>query len=281
MNRDEIQDLVKSAYDELAKALEAGKSETLLEYLKMCSRFRQYSFGNCILISLQKPDATFVAGFRRWIELRRFVRKGEKGIAILAPLVRKRAARQDRERDECDVEPPERSVIGFRAVHVFDVSQTEGEPLAEFATSHGEPGEWIGQMESLIRQRGISLVYEAIPGGANGISVGGAITVRPDLSPPETFRVLVHEAAHEMLHQGEERATTTKSMRELEAEAVAFIVSTAIGVDSRIRSSDYIQLYGGDKSALIRSLDRIQKTAAAILESLEAMRKEAFHAMAH
>ncbi len=281
MNRDEIQDLVESAYDELAKSLEAGKSETLLEYLKMCSRFRQYSFGNCILISLQKPDATFVAGFRRWIELRRFVRKGEKGIAILAPLARKRVAPQNREPDECEVQPTERSVVGFRAVHVFDVSQTEGEALAEFATSQGEPGEWIGQMESFIRRRGISLVYETIPGGANGTSVGGAITVRPDLSPPETFRVLVHEAAHEMLHQGEDRATTTKSMRELEAEAVAFIVSTAIGVDSRIRSSDYIQLYGGDKLALVRSLDRIQKTAAAILESLEAIRKEASHAMAH
>lgn len=279
MNREEIQNRVESAYEELIKALEAGKSETLIQYLKMCSRFHQYSLGNCILIYLQKPDATFVAGYRRWLELHRFVRKGEKGIAILAPLVRKRLAKKEEGSGEKDKEV-KRSIVGFRSVFVFDVSQTEGEELPQFAVSSGEPGDLIGAMEQFIRGRGITLTYEVLSGGANGVSSGGSIAISPDLSPPETFRVLVHEAAHELLHQGERRGETTKTIRELEAEAVAFIVASAFEIDSSTRSSDYIQLYNGDKDSLVRSLDYIQKTAATIIESLHAIRKEASHALA-
>ncbi|MFO0915915.1 MAG: ArdC-like ssDNA-binding domain-containing protein [Pirellulales bacterium] len=282
MNREEIQDRVESAYEELAKALEAGKSETLIQYLKMCSRFHQYSLGNCILIYLQKPDATFVAGYRRWLELHRFVKKGEKGIAILAPLIRKRPVEKEgrpAEKDE-KAEKVERSVVGFRSVFVFDLSQTDGEELPQFAVSSGEPGELIGTVENFIRARGITLTYEPISGGANGMSAGGSIVISPELSPPETFRVLVHEAAHELLHQGDRRGETSKSTRELEAEAVAFIVASAFGIDSSTRSSDYIQLYNGDKEGLVRSLDIIQKTATTIIESLHAARKEATHALA-
>ena len=151
MNREEIQKRVELAYEELAKALMAGKSETLIEYLKMCSRFHHYSFGNCILIYFQKPDATQVAGFNKWRELNRFVRKGEKGIAILAPMTRKRVIEE--ERDGKTEAQEVRALSGFRVVFVFDVTQTDGEPLPEFATSHGEPGELIPQMESVIRER--------------------------------------------------------------------------------------------------------------------------------
>lgn len=279
MNHEEILDRVQTAYDRLAEALEAGKSETLMEYLKMCSRFHQYSFGNCLLICLQRPDATHVAGFHKWKELKRFVRKGEKGIAILAPLTRKRVV--ERKLEDGSKEAREvRAVSGFRTVFVFDVSQTDGERLPEFATSQGDPGQLISQLESLIGRRGISLSYETIPGGANGMSTGGAISVRPDLSLSETFRVLIHEVAHEILHKTERRMETTKTVRELEAEAVAFIVASTFGIDSTTRSSDYIQLYAGDKEALMQSLDQIQKTAANIIEELSSSRTEVAHAFA-
>ncbi len=175
---------------------------------------------------------------------------------------------------------PECALALFRTVFVFDVSQTEGEALPEFARAHGEPGELISHMESVIRSRGISLVYESLSGGANGASQGGTIVVRPDLSPAETFRVLAHETAHEMLHQGERRKETSKTIRELEAEAVAFIVSLNFGIDSMTRSSDYIQLYSGDKEMLIESLEHIQMTATTIIQELLMQKKEVADALA-
>ncbi len=279
MNREEIQKRVESAYEELSKALEAGKSETLVEYLSMCARFHRYSFNNCVLIALQRPDATMVAGFNRWKELNRFVKKGEKGIAILAPMIRKRVMEDERQ-DGGKGAQEVRTLSGFRTVFVFDVSQTDGESLPEFATSHGEPGELIEEMETVIKERGITLLYQPIPGGANGCLAGDTITVRPDLLPSESFRVLVHETAHHMLHREGAQRRTTRTVRELEAEAVAFIVSSAFGIDSRTRSSDYIQLYAGDKEALMRSLDQVQKTATQVIEALHALRKERSHAMA-
>ncbi len=113
MNREEVQERVESAYEELVKALEAGKSETLVQYLTMCARFHQYSFNNCILIYLQKPDATHVAGFHKWKEFNRFVRKGEKGIAILAPMTRKRVIEEERA-DGTKEAKEVRGLLGFR-----------------------------------------------------------------------------------------------------------------------------------------------------------------------
>jgi len=152
--------------------------------------------------------------------------------------------------------------------------------LPEFATSHGDPGNLISQMEEVIKKHGIILAYEAIPGGANGTSSGGRIAVRPDLTPSETLRVLVHEMAHEILHQNKRRKETTKTVRELEAEAVAFIVSSNFGIDSTTRSSDYIQLYSGDKDMLIQSLEHIQKTATTIIQELHMQRKVVANALA-
>jgi antirestriction protein ArdC len=275
MNREEAQKASSTAIDELVKALEEGKSETLIRYLAMLAKFHNYSFGNCLLIALQRPDATYVAGFHRWKELNRFVKKGEKGIAIIAPISRKRKA-DDADRD--DESAGGRYVSGFRVVYVFDVTQTEGEPLEEFASSSGEPGEHLPRLEELIAREGVTLLYELLPGGANGVSEGGTIRVRPDLSPSETFRVLVHELAHERLHQKERRKETTKAIRETEAEAVAFVVSHAYGIDSTTRSSDYVQIWGGDKELLLQSLDHIQAVAADIITSLDKVQEEVPHA---
>lgn len=274
MNREEAQQVSGQAIDELARALEQGQSETLVKYLAMLGTFHQYSFGNCLLIAIQRPDATYVAGFHRWKELNRFVKKGEKGIAIIAPLARKRKA----EDESSDESTTVRTVTGFRIVHVFDVLQTEGEPLPEFATSSGDPGERFVRLEELIAREGITLLYEPLPGGANGVSEGGTIRVRPDLSPAEMFRVLVHELAHERLHQKERRKETTKAIRETEAEAVAFVVSHAFGIESTTRSSDYVQLWGGDKELLLQSLDHIQSVAADLIASLSEVREEVPHA---
>jgi len=151
------------------------------------------------------------------------------------------------------------------------VSQTEGEDLPEFASITGDPGENIAALEHMIRSEGIELEYDYPASGAQGVSQKGKIMVRPDLPPAEHFSVLVHEASHEFLHAGKERRkSTTKTIRETEAEAVAHVVCRAVGIESTSHSADYIQLYHGDVEVLTESLDSIQKTAARILNALAA-----------
>ena len=162
-------------------------------------------------------------------------------------------------------------MFGFKVVHVFDVAQTEGDDLPEFAEVSGDPGENIVAVERLIRSHGIELVYEVIPGGADGVSKKGTIVISPDLQPAARLATLVHEISHEILHQSSERRKeTTKTIRETEAEAVAHVVCQALGLDTLDHCADYIQLYNGNSEVLVKSMDHIQKTAAQILEGIKA-----------
>ena len=264
MKRDDAKQLVTEGLAELNQALASGQSETLERYLAVMSRFHRYSFGNVILISMQRPEASFVAGFQRWKQLGRTVKKGEKGIAIFAPCRYKRKVE-----DENGEENERHDIRGFRVVHVFDVSQTEGDDLPEFAKIHGEPGENLARMEQVVRSAGIQLEYGPLPLGAKGASSGGKITLRPDLSDSEMFAILVHEHSHEILHQQNgRRYECSKTVRETEAEAVAFVVCHAFGLDSATRSSDYIQLHRGDTERLAESLDFIRKTAASVIDAI-------------
>jgi N-terminal domain of anti-restriction factor ArdC len=124
MNSQQIAELTTKAIEELAEALEAGHSEALAQYLAAIGRFHKYSLHNVMLIVLQKPDATHVAGFHAWHKLGRHVRKGEKGITIFAPILRRLREAEGRTR-----ESSEELVLGYRTCAVFDVSQTEGKPL--------------------------------------------------------------------------------------------------------------------------------------------------------
>jgi antirestriction protein ArdC len=252
-------ELVDSALDELRAQLEAGKSEMLLAFLDCMSRFHRYSWSNVMLIDQQKPDATHVAGFHKWREMNRWVRKGESGIAILAPMMRRK---KDVERDQHD---DEKSITGFRTVHVFDVSQTEGEPLPDLAKPAGDAGCSLAQLEQLVRRSDIGLVYESIRGGADGYSAHGRIGIEQSLPELERFAVLAHELAHEWLDHHEQ--ASSKKLQETEAEAVAYVVGRAHGIEMP-GSSDYIQLYRGDARLLGESLGRIQKVAARILEGM-------------
>lgn len=259
MKKEDALALSEKAITELAESLAAGKSNQLKQYLSMMGSLYNYSFGNCMLIARQFPTATMVSGFNAWKKRGRMVKKGEKGICILAPLIRKKEDQQE------DTE-----VFGFRAVHVFDVSQTEGEELPELARVQGEPGDWLRKLHEVVSKRGIELRYEESLGGAEGVSKGGTICLRLGLCPAEEFAVLVHEVAHERLHHGEDKKQLSKVTRELEAEAVAFVVAKAAGLENALeQSTDYIQLYSGDKEMLLKSLERVQKTASKILTELE------------
>ena len=258
MNADELKTLTSTALDSLATALDEGHSERLTALLTTMGRFHRYSLRNVWLIAAQRPTATRVAGFQAWKKVNRSVRRGEKGIAIMAPIVRhKREA--ERAEDE--------SIVGFRAAYVFDIAQTEGEPLPDIAQSAGDPGAFLEQLRGAITARGIVLEAAADLGGALGTSSGGRIHILAGLAPAMEFVTLAHEYAHELLHHGDDRPAS-RDIRELEAEAVAFVVSQAIGVDALDSARDYIHLYRGDRPALQESLNRIQSTAASILNAL-------------
>lgn len=258
MNADELKNLTTSALEQLRVALDAGHSERLTALLKTMGRFHRYSVNNICLIVSQRPAATRVAGFHAWRALGRFVRKGEKGIAILAPIV-------VRKREE---EDDSKTVVGFRAAYVFDVEQTDGAPLPEPSEAAGDPGLNTTKLLAAIIAGGITVERCAHLGGALGTSSGGRIQLLNDLSGAPEFAVLVHEYAHELLHRSADRPAS-RDVRELEAEAVAFVVSQAIGLDVADAARDYIHLYHGDGNALAESLERIQRTATRILGALE------------
>ena len=252
----------------LIEQLEAGHSEALTAYLNAMSRFHNYSFGNILEIARQKPDATRVAGFWKWKELGRSVKKGQKGIRILAPIIGLR--RKKDEEAERDITKQNTAVlVGFRSAYVFDVSQTEGAELPELREISGDAGENRDRLLSFIERQGIELVFTENIAPALGVSYGGRIAILPGQSKAEEFSTLVHELAHEMLHKAERRTTTTKTVKETEAEAIAFVIGKAVGLETGTKSADYIQLYHGNASLLAESLEVIQQASAVILAALQ------------
>jgi antirestriction protein ArdC len=264
MKIEQAKQIASKAIQQLSQALEKGQTESLRNYLTAVGRFHRYSFGNVMLIAFQKPTATHVAGFQKWRAFGRFVRKGEHGILVLAPIVRGKT--QDSQRVETD-EPL--SPVGFRAAYVFDISQTDGRELPQLGSVSGDPSEYRERLGKFVTEQSIALEYSQDISPARGISAGGKITLLPGQAPAEEFATLVHEVAHEMLHRSERRAQTTKRIRETEAEAVSFVVCTGIGLETGSASQDYIQLYKGDAALLAESLEHVQQTAARILSAIK------------
>ena len=262
------QELIAANIKLLIEQLEAGKSHALTNYLTAMSRFHNYSFGNVLEIARQMPTATRVAGFWAWKNLGRSVNAGAKGIRILAPMIGVRR-KKDTEAEKDITKQNERVLVGFRNAYVFDVSQTNGVDLPTLHEVSGEPGENIERLAAFLKAQGIQLVYRDDLQGALGKSYGGRIAILSGQSKAEEFSTLVHETAHEMMHKAERRTATTKKVRELEAESVAFVVGKAIGLVNGTTSADYIQLYQGNASLLAESLEVIQQTANVILAALE------------
>ncbi len=140
--------------------------------------------------------------------------------------------------------------------------------MPEIASVQGNPSDNLERLKRLVADQGIALDYSEHIALARGTSAGGKITLLPGQAPAEEFATLVHEFAHEMLHRDERRNGTSKRVRETEAEAVAFVVSQAIGLETGSAAQDYIQLYEGDAKLLTDSLDRIQQTANRILNAI-------------
>ena len=262
MNSKEIKEITDRATEQLTAALNAGHSEALTGYLKAIGRFHRYSLHNVMLIASQKPNARYVAGFRTWNELGRFVKKGEKGILILAPIVRQKPEKEE------DSEVTSASIAGFRAAFVFDVSQTDGKELPQIGIVQGDPRGLGERLRSFAETKGISVEYSSDIAPARGTSSGGRIALLPGQSPAEEFSTLAHELAHELLHRGDRRIATSRRIRETEAEATAFVVCHGIGLETGSAASDYIQLWNGDTQLLTESLAYIRQAASQMLTAL-------------
>lgn len=270
MNSENIKKVTSQAIEQLVEALNAGKSEALTRYLGAIAKFRTYSFLNVLLILKACPNASRVAGYKTWQSFGRQVKQGEKGILILAPMFRKQTETPEQtEKDEAS-----RRVSGFRPVYVWDEEQTTGKELPEIGSVTGDPSYYLDRLEEFVRANGIRLEYSADIGPARGMAEKGKITLLPEQTPAETFATLVHELAHSDMHFGERRSETNKRVRETEAESVAFVVCSAIGLDTGTAAQDYVGLYGGDSKLLLESLEYVQATASRILAAIEVRPQE-------
>jgi len=210
-----------------------------------------------------------LAGMYAWNQLGRRVKKGEKGIRILAPVIGIRR-KKDAEADK-DIRTQNQPVlVGFRSAWVWDISSTEGRDLPEISCEvTGDVGAYRERLMDFVIAQGITLEFKESIAPALGMCYGDRIVLLPGQSPAEEFSTLVHELAHSYLHRAERRITTTKTVRETEAEAIAFVVGTTIGLNTGDASASYIQLYHGNAALLAESLEVIQKTSAVILAALE------------
>jgi hypothetical protein len=273
MADDRARNLAEDAFNRLVAELDQGKSEAFNNYLAAMGRFHRYSWGNVGLIAYQRPTATHVAGIHTWNRLGRIINEGEKAIMILAPIIKKgkQLLRTPTKAGESVVKQEkdaERRPVGFRTAFVFDLAQTHGKPLPEFAKTTGDPKQFTDKLRALVAKEGISLEYDKSITPAQGVSFGGKIRLQPDMQPAEEFSVLAHELAHEMLHHSKAEDRLSRTVVETQAEAVAYVVCRGVGLETNSAAADYIQLYNGDKKTLAESLLVIQETSSKILDQL-------------
>ena len=249
--------------------LEAGvlglvNSEDWARWLKVSARFRKYSLNNQILIAVQCPHASHVTGYKTWQSLNRHVIKGSKAITILAPSTR-------RVTDESTGEESRR-IVGFRTVSVFDISQTDGEPLPEpvrpvLLDGQAPDGLWSA-MAGMVASEGYAL-ERGDCGGANGFTrpTDKVVRVRDDVSDAMAARVLCHELAHVLLHADNiEDYAMHRGVSEIEAESISHIVSDVCGLPTDAYAIPYIASWAsGDVAAITASATRVIDTSRRIL----------------
>jgi hypothetical protein len=238
-------------------------------FLVTMSRFHDYSIGNQILIMIQKPDATRVAGFNTWKDLGRWVKRGEKGIAILAPVMPPKPKPEEKKEEEEELEP---RPVYFKVVYVFDVSQTEGKPLPEFEIPilTGEANEELfTKLLSLMKSRSVSVSFESrlyLTPEVKGQYGSTGIWVRPEEPRAQQLKTLLHEVAH---YYSEGVLRIPRKDAETIAESAAFVVGAHFGFDTGVRSFPYVALWAQDKKVLEQNLTAIRRVATTIIEALE------------
>lgn len=266
---------VKQATELLEQGVEEMfQSGRLTDYLDVMSRFHNYSARNVMLILMQKPDATHVAGYRAWQrKFHRQVRKGEKSIGILAPVPHKAVVRETN-KDTGEVTDHEHVWTGFKVVSVFDISQTDGEELPEVAVDlAGDVDRFREICEAIEGCATVPVVWDAETGDpeCHGYysSSENRICIRGGMSEAQTIKTLVHETAHSILHGKDgEQSGSDRRTKEVQAEGVSYVVCKALGIDADDYSLGYLALWGKDAKRVLKEMEVIQRTASAILDKI-------------
>ncbi len=271
------QERIQALTDQLEAGVQAVfDSDRYKDYLRCMSKFHSYSVNNCLLIALQRPDASLVAGYRAWEKDHgRHVRKGEKGIKILAPC--KYKVELD-ERDE-NGEPKTEERDGFRVVTVFDLAQTEGRELPALGVDEltGDVHDYPKIFRALTRISPVPIRFEDIQNGAKGYynDAEKFIAIKSGMSEAQTIKTLLHEISHARYHSREAKAPAVpidRNHRETEAESLAFCVGSALKiVDSSEYSFPYLASWasGRDTKELRDSLERIRSAADEMITEIE------------
>jgi antirestriction protein ArdC len=257
----QLQTRINTFVEELATSTDQSRSSPkLLEYLAFTASFHHYSLHNTMLIFTQYPEATRVAGYKKWRAMGRQVKKGEKGIAIFAPMRFKRP----QEAAEEDLKP----ILAFRVVYVFDVVQTEGEELPELSClSNGACSEdFIQSLMEFAAEKNIEVHDASNLDGAYGRSMGGRIELSQELIGADRFSILTHEIAHELLDHKNRREVNRKD-REIEAETVAHVVCRHFSIPST--APEYLALYGADGKEVRQRLEIIVSAIQQIISGIE------------
>ncbi len=278
---------IKEITDKLEKEIEnLFQSDKYKDYLKTMSKFTSYSVNNTFLIAMQKPDATMVAGYATWQKLNRQVVKGSKAIKIIAPCpYRRKTETNAADADGQPVadnegshpeEPEEKVLMGFKVVNVFDVSQTEGEPLPELAHKlDSTVAGYADFIDALKQFSPVPIEFKRIEGSANGYYhlADKNIIIDDNMSQIMNCKTGIHEIAHAMLHDRDTGNTDIpdRETREVEAESVAYTVCQYFGLDTSDYSFGYIAGWssGRELKELKSSIDTIRQTAGRIIAGME------------
>lgn len=290
-------DRVKAITDKLETGIAAlFQSETYKAYLSTMSKFHNYSLNNTLLIAMQKPDATLVAGYQAWQKQhQRHVKKGEKGIQIIAPSPYK--AKKEREvldpatgRPKLDAQgKPVREIVeveypAFRVATVFDVSQTEGKELPSLGVDEltGKVDSYGKLLSALTETCPVPIGFEEIGSGAKGYyhTTEHRIALQEGMSEAQTVKTLIHEMAHQRLHSHEKEKPREERLnarsKEVEAESVAYTVCQHFGIDTSDYSFGYIAGWssGKETAELKASLGKIRDAASEMITEIEAKLNE-------
>lgn len=269
--------------EEALETLESGirdfmDSDAYQKYLSAIGRFHNYSSGNILLITSQRPDATLVAGYTTWKKMNRQVKKGERGIRIIAP-VPVRVEKEEMKKDELGNLREERvavTVPRFRMVTVFDVTQTEGELLPNIAPRdlRGSVENYRDFLTALLRASRVPVSFSEIGGGPRGyFDIGNErIVIREGMSEAQTVKTLVHEMAHSFLHSSDSgRTAIPQKTKEVEAESAAFAVCSRFGIDTSDYTFPYVSGWSGeqDLGTLKASMDQIREVSSRLIHRIE------------
>ena len=294
-NREQLKEITDRIEAGIRDIFESGDMEKYRNYLRTMSRFHNYSLNNQALIHLQRPDATFVAGYNRWRDkFSRHVLRGEKGITIIAPTPYKKKIEQEKLDPDTKLpildadgkvmtEEKEIEIPMFRPVKVFDYAQTDGKPLPERVASPvanltGSVENYEAFMEALRRSSPVPVEFKPLSADMDGYfsPKSQSITLREGMSEVQTVSAAAHEIAHAKLHnyglqQAAERKHKSRNTEEVEAESISFMVCAYFGIETGANSFGYVATWSknAELPEFRASLDTISKTANGIITDVE------------